>query len=108
MPTMSPITDAHCGSALGSSMTTLVENGVEVLPTGPTLYCFCFSWLADWAARPGVAVPFSTATLFWLGGQGPLLFLPQLAVLEAPEPPVFFLSPQAIPARRGGAPPMCP
>src|SRR4051794_41970468 len=97
---MSPIVEPHCGSALGSSMTTLVVNGVDVLPTGPTLYWAFLSCEADEAARPGVAVPLRTATLVWLGGHGPLLFFPPPGVVEAEGPPGRRGAPQPVPAVR--------
>src|SRR5258707_1051250 len=50
-------------------MTTLVVNGVVVLPTGPTLYPPCLSGAADWAASPGVAVPLRAAALVCRGGR---------------------------------------
>src|SRR4051812_47741390 len=63
IPTTWPMIGAHSLPSVGSNMTTLVGNGVVVLPTGPTLYWPCLSWPAEDAARPGVAVPLSTATL---------------------------------------------
>src|SRR5262245_678821 len=85
-------------------MTTLLVNGVEVLPTGPTLYWLCFSRAADCAASPGVAVPFSTATRVCPGGHGPLPFFPDAAVDESDPPLTTLLTPNAIPATTNRAP----
>src|SRR5215204_2100614 len=94
---------AHSWPAAGSNMTTLVVKGVEVLPTGPTLYWLCLSSPADWAARPGVAVPLRTATFVWPGGHGPLP-VSSVGVAVSESPPVILLTPKTAPASRSRAP----